>query len=124
MSLQTGQKITRYNWDEIPLPQTVINRFNVLVKDQPEHLIFTDRKGWQIGESKITGLEGDQNVTPQILIEEDYDLDEQDVVDEELAAQPTKYEDRLEADLNRELTEYPFEEISEQQQENIVKEFQ
>ena len=56
MSLQTGQKITGYNWDEIPIPQTVINRFNVLEKDQPEHFIFTDRKGRQIGESDITGV--------------------------------------------------------------------
>ena len=66
-------------------------------------------------------MEGDQNVTPQILIEEDDDLDEQYVVDKDLAAQPTEYEDRLEVDLNRELTEYPFEEILDQQQENIVK---
>ena len=102
----------------------MINRFNVLVKDQPENFIFTDRKGWQIGESKITGVKGDQNVTPQILIKEDDDLDEQDVVDEDLAAQTTEYEDRLEVELNRELTEYLFEEISDQQQENIVKEFQ
>ena len=79
MSLQTGQKITRYNWDEIPLPQTVINRFNVIGKDQPEHFIFTNRKGWQIVESDITGVEGDQNVTPQILIEEDDDLGEQNL---------------------------------------------
>ena len=35
ISIQTGQNITKYNWDEIPIPQTVINRFNVLVKDQP-----------------------------------------------------------------------------------------
>ena len=26
MSLKTGKKITKYNWDEIPIPQTVINR--------------------------------------------------------------------------------------------------
>ena len=32
MSLQTGQNITGYNWDEIPIPQTVINRINVLGK--------------------------------------------------------------------------------------------
>ena len=67
--LKTGQKITRYNYDEIPIPQIVINRVNVPGKDQPENFIFTDRKGWQIGESKITGVEEDQNVTPQILIE-------------------------------------------------------
>ena len=121
MSLQIGQKITRYNWDGITIPQTVINRFNVLGKDQPEHFISTNRKGWQIVESETTGVEGDQNVTPQILIKEDDDLDEQDVFDEELAAHTTEDEDRLEADLNRELTESPFEEISDQQQKNIFK---
>ena len=89
MSLKTGQKITKYNWDEIPIPQTVINRVNVLGKDQPENFIFTNRKGRKIGESKIIGVEGDQNVTPQILIEEDDDPGEQNFVDEELAAQPT-----------------------------------
>ena len=60
----------------------MINRVNVLGKDQPEHFIFTDRKGRKIGESGITGIEKDQNVTPQILIEEDDDLNEQDVVGE------------------------------------------
>ena len=49
MRLHTGQKITSYNWDEITIPQTVINRVNVLGKDQPEHFIFTDRKGRKIG---------------------------------------------------------------------------
>ena len=68
----------------------MINRVIVLGKDQPGYFIFTNRKGWQIGESNITGVEGDQNVTPQILIEEDDDLNEQDVVDEELAAHPTE----------------------------------
>ena len=59
----------------------MIDRSNDLGKDQPEHFIFTNRKGRKIGESNITGGEGDQNVTPPILIEEDDDLDEQDFVD-------------------------------------------
>ena len=42
---------------------------------------FADLFYRQIGESEITGVEGDQNVTPQILIEEEDDLNEQDVVD-------------------------------------------
>ena len=82
----------------------MINRVNVIGKDQPEHFIFADRKGRKIGESDITGVEGDQNVTPQILIEEDYGINEQDVVDKYLAAQPTEDEYHLEADLNQELT--------------------
>ena len=71
-------------------------------------------------------MEGDQNVTQQILIEENDDLDEQYVVNKELASHPTEDEDHLEADLNQELTtEPPFEEISDQQEENnTVKEFQ
>ena len=125
MSLQTGQNITRYNWDEIPIPQTVINGVNVLVKDQPEHFIITNKKGGKIGQSKIKGMEGDKNVTPNVFIEEYDDLNEQDVVNEDLAAQPTEYEDHLEAYLNQELTtESLFEDISDQQEENIVKEFQ
>ena len=123
--LKTGQKITRYNYDEIPIPQIVINRVNVPGKDQPENFIFTDRKGWKIDESEIKEVEGDQNGTPQILIEGDDDLNGQDVVDGELAAQPTEDEDHLEADLNQELTtESPFKEISDHKEENIFKEFQ
>ena len=80
MILKTGQNIIGYNWDEITIPQTVINRFNFLGKDQPEHFIFTNRKGRQIGESEITGVEEDQKVTPHILIEEDDDLNEKCVV--------------------------------------------
>ena len=71
MSLQNGQNITRYNWDDIPIPKTVIDRVNVLGKDQPEHFIFNNRKGQQVGESEITGLEGDQNMTSIFVIEED-----------------------------------------------------
>ena len=63
VSLQNGHNITRYNWYEITIPQTVINRVNVLRKDQPEHFIFTNRKEEKIGESKITGVKGDQHVT-------------------------------------------------------------
>ena len=89
MSFKNGKKITRYNWDEIPIPQTVINRVNILGNNQPELFIFTNRKVQKIGESDITGVEGDQNGTPKTLIEEDDDLGEQNVVDKELAAQPT-----------------------------------
>ena len=49
-------------------------------------------------------MEGDQNVTPQILIEEDYGINEQDVVDKYLAAQPAEDEYHLETYLNQDLT--------------------
>ena len=100
----------------------MINRVNVLGKNQPEHFIFNNIKGRKIGESEITGVERDQTETPKVLIEEDDDLNEQDVVDKELAAQPIEDEDHLKAELNQELTiESPFENISDQQEENIVK---
>jgi len=42
MALDTGKKITRYSWDAIPMPDTVIARVNELGRDQPEQLVFTD----------------------------------------------------------------------------------
>ena len=47
----------------------------MIEKDQLEIFILNNRKGWKIGEYEITGVEGDQNVTLQILIEEYDDLD-------------------------------------------------
>jgi hypothetical protein len=35
MALDTGKKITRRNWDVIPMPELVIARVNTLGKDQP-----------------------------------------------------------------------------------------
>jgi hypothetical protein len=50
LNLTSGKKIVRRSWDIIPMPQTVIDRVNLLGKDQPELLIFTDRKGQPIGD--------------------------------------------------------------------------
>ena len=35
MSLTTGAAITRYGWDQIPMPSSEIERVNILGKDQP-----------------------------------------------------------------------------------------
>ena len=51
MSLTTGSAITRYGWDQIPMPSSVIERVNRLGKNQPELFIFTDKKGRLIGEA-------------------------------------------------------------------------
>jgi len=56
MALNTGKKITRYSWDEIPMPETVIARVNLLGRDQPEQLVFTDRHGNVIGDDEIPGV--------------------------------------------------------------------
>ena len=44
MSLNT-KKITRYSWDEIPMPDTVIDLVNNIGGSQPEYFIFTNHRG-------------------------------------------------------------------------------
>jgi hypothetical protein len=39
------------------MPQTVIDRVNILGKDQPEQFIFTDRKGRLIGDVELPSLD-------------------------------------------------------------------
>jgi hypothetical protein len=56
MALNTEKKITRRIWDVIPMPDTVIARVNALGTDQPEQLIFTDRRGHPIGDVEIPGV--------------------------------------------------------------------
>ncbi len=65
MSLNSGKKITRRSWDEIPMPDTVIDRVNELGKDQPEYFVFTNRKGRRIGDVEIPGVEGAEIEAPQ-----------------------------------------------------------
>ncbi len=58
MSLKSGKKITRRSWDEIPMPDTVIDRVNLLGKQEPEQLVFTNRHGRRIGDVEIPGVDG------------------------------------------------------------------
>jgi hypothetical protein len=71
MALDTGKKITRRTWDELPLPDVVIARVNELGKDMPEDLIFTDRKGRLIGEVKIPGVTVEYDAVDVDLTAED-----------------------------------------------------
>ena len=59
MALNTGKRINRRSWDIIPMPDTVIARVNALGHDQPEQLVFTDRKGRPIGDIQIAGVPPD-----------------------------------------------------------------
>ncbi|MFN9908154.1 MAG: hypothetical protein ACK56F_18820, partial [bacterium] len=63
LSLKTGEVITRYAWDVIPMPTGVIDRVNALGSDQPEQLIFTNRHNQPIGDEdpEIAGVAGDTN---------------------------------------------------------------
>jgi hypothetical protein len=49
LSLTTGEVITRYAWDVLPMPSAVIERVNALGHDQPELLTFTNYHGGIIG---------------------------------------------------------------------------
>jgi hypothetical protein len=59
MALNTGKKITRHNWDVIPMPDLVIARVNALRSDQPELLTSTGRHGRLIGDVDIPGIQDD-----------------------------------------------------------------
>ena len=57
MAFNTGKKIVRSSWDVILIPDTVITRVNTLGSEQPEQLIFTNRRGRPIGDVKIPGVD-------------------------------------------------------------------
>ena len=69
LSLRSGQTITRRSWDRIPMPDTVIDRVEALAKGEPEMLTFTDRKGRQIGEVEITGVDGTETPSQNLIQE-------------------------------------------------------
>jgi hypothetical protein len=71
VALDTGKKITRRNWDVIPMPDIVIKRVNTLDADQPEQMTFTDRHGRIIGDNDdmTNPMNDDFN-----LIEDDVDI--------------------------------------------------
>ena len=56
MALNTGKKLVMRSWDVIPMPDTVITRGNALGSDQPEQLVFTNRRGRPIGDVEIPGV--------------------------------------------------------------------
>ena len=57
MALNKGKKIVRGSWDVILMPDTVITRVNALGSNQPEQLVFTNRRGRPIGNVKIPGVD-------------------------------------------------------------------
>jgi hypothetical protein len=79
MSLSSGKKIKRYSWDEIPMPDTVIDRVNELGKGQPEQLVFTDRKGRLIGDVDLTGVSTGNNQAPQQQNDPEIEVNDNDL---------------------------------------------
>lgn len=66
MSLDTGMKITRRSWDVIPINDLVINRVNALGHDQPEDMVFLDRRGRPIGDIEIPGVDASDEAGPSL----------------------------------------------------------
>ena len=68
MSLRSMKNITRWSWDIIPIPDTVIDKINILGKHQQELLVFTDRKGGIFGDGDVNLTvvyrDGDRNEAP------------------------------------------------------------
>jgi hypothetical protein len=60
MALNSGKKIVRRSWNIIPMPDLVIDRLNALCRDQPQHIIFTDRHERLIGDVQIPGVDDEE----------------------------------------------------------------
>jgi hypothetical protein len=51
MALDTGEKITKFQWTELPMPAAVIERVNQIGKNEPSTPTFTNRHGQEIGDT-------------------------------------------------------------------------
>jgi hypothetical protein len=56
LCLRSGRLIVRYNWTPLPMPVEVVDRVNLLGADQPEQIIFADRRGRILGEIELPGV--------------------------------------------------------------------
>jgi hypothetical protein len=56
MDLNSGNTIVLRIWDAIPMPDIVIDQFNTLGRDQPQHMTFTDRHGRLVGDVEINDV--------------------------------------------------------------------
>ena len=99
-TLRSGKKVTHHSWDELPMTDTVIDRVNELGKDQPEILVFRDRKGRVIGDVETPGVDGDD--TPQNDMEAQDELVQPELMDPEIDSddpdyleEPENYDDEV-----------------------------
>jgi hypothetical protein len=102
MSLQTGRKVTRTAWTELPMPNQVIERVHSLALDQPEKLVFYDRHGRAIGDNSSnielseidTGIERTNQITRQLNesiqseTHESHEFEQDGIADEEEMSLP------------------------------------
>ena len=84
LALDTGEKITRFQWTELPMPAAVIKRVNQLGKNEPSILTFTNRHGQEIGDTtqdfdpgvndELTGVDQMGNAEPA-GVDTDFDME-------------------------------------------------
>ena len=67
MALDAGEKITRFQWTELPMPAVVIERVNQIGKNEPSILTFTNRHSQEIGDTTQDfdpGVDDDTGIEP------------------------------------------------------------
>ena len=99
MGLTTGTAVTRYGWDPIPMPSSVIERVNRLGRDQPELLLCTDRKGRLIGEAEPTGVDGAEQPGQDEDLQDDVGLDDEGAKYETNLAEELEIADQVQSEV-------------------------
>jgi len=83
LALDTGEKITIFQWTELPMPAAVIKRVNRLGKNELSILTFTNWHGQEIGDTtqdfdpgvndELTGVDQMGNAEPA-GVDTDFDI--------------------------------------------------
>ena len=77
----------------------MIARVNRLGKDQPELLLFTDRKGRLIGEAEPTGVDGAEQPGQDEDLGDDVGLDDEGAEDEEDLSEEIKITNQVQSEV-------------------------
>jgi hypothetical protein len=108
LNLATGKKITRGNWTALPMPEAVIDRVNTLGAGQPTQLVFKDRRGREIGDVAIPGVDTEP-IEPDgpagVAIDEVLDPNDEEDDESDLEAEVAP-EEADEPDLDAEVAPY------------------
>ena len=101
MALNTGNKIVRNSWYVIPMPDTVITRVKDIGSDQPEQLIFTDRRGRPISDVEIPVLDPSEveHIETPGVDASDIDVDNIDIPRVDVDIQETQVIDIVDPDI-------------------------
>jgi hypothetical protein len=65
-TLNTSRVITRWSWDVIPMPKSIVDRVNFISRDQPIQPVFLDRSGNPIDDRDVNYEEDPANPTANL----------------------------------------------------------